>query len=79
MSLKNRSPVFVCFLASLVLGTILWVKSAPPPYSFPGQEANVYWSHLVDIAHKWREGRILLRQASPFHDTAQILGDHTAR
>ena len=51
---SNRHPVLVSFLASMILGTVLWMRSDPPPYSYPHQEANEYYSHMVDIAHKWR-------------------------
>ncbi len=42
------------FCVSGFLGLILWFSSDLPPYGVPQQEANVYWSNMVDIAHKWR-------------------------
>lgn len=51
---SSRHPVLVSFLASVILGAVLWLRSDPPPYSYPHQEGNEYYSHMVDIAHKWR-------------------------
>ena len=51
---SSRHSVAVSFLASVLLGAVLWLRSDPPPYSYPHQEGNEYYSHMVDIAHKWR-------------------------
>ena len=51
---SNRHPVLVSFLASMILGTVLWLRSDPPPYSYPDQYGNQYYSHMADIARKWR-------------------------
>ena len=55
---SNRHPVLVTFLASMILGTVLWLRSDPPPYSYPLQEANHYYSSIIDIARKWRSFNI---------------------
>lgn len=51
---SSRYSVAVSLLASIFLGAVLWLRSDPPPYSTPAQEGNEYYSHMVDIAHKWR-------------------------
>ena len=56
---SNRHPVLVSFLASMILGTVLWLRSDPPPYSYPDQYGNEYYSHMADIARKWRSLNIL--------------------
>lgn len=51
---SSRYSVAVSLLAGIFLGAVLWLRSDPPPYSYPHQEGNEYYSHMVDIAHKWR-------------------------
>ena len=51
---SSRHSVAVSFLASVLLGATLWLRSDLPPYSYPHQEGNEYYSNMVDIAHKWR-------------------------
>ena len=51
---SSRYSVAVSLLASILLGAVLWLRTDPPPYSYPHQEGNQYYSHMVDIAHKWR-------------------------
>jgi len=58
LAFSNRHPVLVSFLASMILATVLWMRTDPPPYSVPQQEAVQYYSHMVDIAHKWRSSSI---------------------
>lgn len=57
-SFSGRNPVLASFLACLFLGTLLWMRSDPPPYGHPWNEAHADYSRLVDIAHKWRSLRI---------------------
>ena len=55
---SSRSSVAVSLLASICLGAVLWLRSAPPPYSYPLQEANHYYASIIDLARKWRSFNI---------------------
>ncbi len=46
--------ILIALAISVFLGIFLWIYSDLPPYGRPEQESNVYWTCMIDIAHKWR-------------------------